>query len=195
MNIPTCTTRLPVLALLACGLAAAVPGHAAPTTDRAELAALASRHKQERLNCMSEQALPARTDCLRDTDVAYAHAKRNRPSDIDPPYAQNAVRRCEALPGDDQRHCVARVGGQGTTTGTVAEGWIYRELIVTEPAAEPDTRQAPAALSSPVLPAESTRLAPSTPRASTTPSAPAMPSATTTPSAPSATNTPAPVPK
>lgn len=208
MNIPHFKTRLPVLALLLCGAFAAVPAWAAPTTDPAELAELAARNRQERADCMSLPQGEARTDCVRDTNVAYAHAKRNRPSDIDPPFAKNATLRCDALSGDENRDCLARMDGQGTTSGSVAGGGIYRELVVVEtiaapaPAAPPSpttgmptapsTVMPPASATSPMSPSPATMQVPPTSTPMTTPMAPMttpmtpmtpVPAPATTPSA------------
>ncbi|MBL8344683.1 MAG: hypothetical protein JNN03_04525 [Rubrivivax sp.] len=186
MNTPTFKTRLPILALLLCGAFAAVPAWAAPTTDPAELAALAARHRQERADCMSVPQGEARTDCVRDTDVAYGHAKRHRASDIDPPFAKNVTLRCDALSGDENRDCLARMDGQGTTSGSVAEGGIYRELVVVETIAVPAPAlpSAPEAASTPSTP---TTVMPSaamtSPMAPMTPVAPAASMAVPPPSA------------
>lgn len=175
MNTPTFKTRLPILALLVCGAFAAVPAWAVPVTDRAELAELAARHKQERADCLNVQEAEARADCVRDANVAYGHAKRNRASTIDPPFAKNATARCDALPAADRRDCLARMDGKGTTSGSVAGGGIYRELVVIEAAAVP-------------TPAASTTPASTTP-ASTTP-APTMPTPPqTTPMSPTTSTT------
>jgi len=188
MNTPHFKSRLPVLALLLCGAFAVVPAWAAPTTDPAELAELAARNRQERADCMSLPQGEARTDCVRDTNVAYAHAKRNRPSDIDPPFAKNATLRCDALSGDENRDCLARMDGQGTISGTVAGGGIYRELVVIETDAAP----APATPSSPTtgMPTAPSTVLPPTPTSATSPMSP---SPTTMQAAPMSTPMTAPM--
>ncbi len=180
MNSPNFKTRLPILALLLCGTFAAVPAWAAPTTDPAELAELAARNRQERVDCMSLPQGGARADCVRDTNVAYAHAKRNRPNDIDPPFAENVTRRCDALSGDENSACLARMSGEGTISGSVAEGGIYRELVIVETMAEPTPAALPAASIAPMTPAApmTTPMAPMP-----TPVTPAAPAATALPSA------------
>jgi hypothetical protein len=53
---------------------------------------------------------------------------------------RNALKRCEPLREPDRQDCVLRTQGQGTTTGSVAAGGIYRELVtieVVEPVAKP----------------------------------------------------------
>jgi hypothetical protein len=129
---------------------------------------------------------------VRDTDVAYGHAKRNRASDIDPPFTKNVSLRCDALSGDDNRDCLARMAGEGTVSGSVAGGGIYRELVVFEtmtPAVMPVVPAASTAPSTPMAPAASvmTPMAPMTPIAPlaplTTPVPAAVPMATVPPSA------------
>lgn len=170
MTAPNFNTRLPLLALLLCGSFAASTW-AGPTTDRGELAELAARHRAERAACLNVQETEARGDCLRDTDAAYGHAKRNRASDIAPPFAKNAILRCEALRGEENRDCLARMDGQGTTSGSVAGGGIYRELVVIEAAAPP------ASVTTPMAPV----VAPMPPLV--VPTSPAVPPAATQPSA------------
>ena len=50
---------------------------------------------------------------------------------------RNALRRCEPLRDPDRQDCVARIRGEGTTSGSVAEGGIYRELVTREVGAMP----------------------------------------------------------
>ncbi|MEO7339093.1 MAG: hypothetical protein ABIV63_21160, partial [Caldimonas sp.] len=40
---------------------------------------------------------------------------------------RNAKDRCDALSGDERSDCVARMKGEGTTSGSVAGGGILRE--------------------------------------------------------------------
>ena len=52
-------------------------------------------------------------------------------------YARNALKRCEPLSEPDRGDCVARMQGGGTTSGSVAGGGIYRELVTREPSVAP----------------------------------------------------------
>jgi hypothetical protein len=194
MNTANFKTRLPFLALVLCGTFAAVPVWAAPTTDPAELAQLAARNRQERADCLSVQEAGARADCVRDANVAYGHQKRNRATDIDPPFAKNVTRRCDALSGDENRDCLARMDGQGKTSGSVEDGGIYRELVVFETMAAPTPPAAPGAAIAPMTPVApmTMPMAPTAPMATpmatpmapmSTPVIPAAPAAKTLPSA------------
>jgi hypothetical protein len=193
MTTPTLKISLPLLML--CGAFATSPTWAVPTTDRAELAELAARNRQERAICMKLEDTARRGECLQDADAAYAHAKRNRPSDIAPSsYAANALKRCETLAGDDRRDCIARMAGQGTTSGSAAEGGIYRELVVIEVGAVPvvppaavrppmTAPVAPAAPAAPVTPppAATSTATPAVPGAPVTPAVPSAPASSATP--------------
>ena len=54
-------------------------------------------------------------------------AKRDGLDDRSTPYVRNALQRCERLPDE-----VSRMQGQGATSGSVAGGGIYRELMTRE---------------------------------------------------------------
>ena len=130
MTTRSIPTRLPVLALLLSATLASVSAWAAPGSDAA---GLAERNRQDRAVCMTVQDQDARTSCLQDAFGAYLSARRNTLNDVMPQYAQNALRRCDALKDDLRQACLARMGGQGTTSGTVGAGGIYRELVIIEP--------------------------------------------------------------
>ena len=47
---------------------------------------------------------------------------------------RNKYARCEYLTGDDRAYCVRRMDGEGTVSGSVEGGGLYRELRVVVPA-------------------------------------------------------------
>lgn len=97
----------------------------------------------------------ARDNCLSEASTLAASTRPSRPEENPEQLARNALQRCAPLPEPDRRDCVARIRGQGTTTGSVAAGGIYRELVTREvgpvPAAEPPASQpaSPAAADTP----------------------------------------------
>jgi hypothetical protein len=95
-------------------------------------AADTARYQRERAVCMSGQSNQDRATCLREAGAAFAQARHEGLSDGPAPYARNARQRCEGLPQDDRQGCLARMQGQGTTSGTAASGGIYRELVTRE---------------------------------------------------------------
>ncbi len=112
--------------------AAAVGAAPALAADKAGTAASQARYQRDAAICLSKGYKGARNECL--SDASTAHASRE-PVTIDPDpgrYARNALQRCEALKGDDRNDCMARMQGQGTTSGSVAGGGIYRELVTRE---------------------------------------------------------------
>lgn len=115
--------------LLVVGVALGSTCAAAAEKDSAATA----RYQRERAVCMSGQSNQDRATCLREAGAAFAQARHEGLSDGPPaPYARNARQRCEGLPQDDRHGCLARMQGQGTTSGTAASGGIYRELVTRE---------------------------------------------------------------
>lgn len=48
-------------------------------------------------------------------------------------YIRNALERCDRLTGDDNKDCIARMDGQGTLSGSVEGGGLFRELVTVVP--------------------------------------------------------------
>jgi hypothetical protein len=57
-------------------------------------------------------------------------ARGENPAQFD----QNKYARCEAHQGLDRELCIRRMNGEGTVSGSVQGGGVYRELRVTVPA-------------------------------------------------------------
>lgn len=116
------------LCLFASALAGTTALAAAPTKP----ADIQARYQRESALCMSARYKGDRNECVSEASTARSMALPS-PFDPDPGrYARNALRRCEPLPESDRRDCISRMQGQGTTTGTVAGGGIYRELVTRE---------------------------------------------------------------
>lgn len=95
-----------------------------------------ARYQRERAACNSGASHQDRATCLREAGAALQEARRGRLADEQAAYDQNAMVRCQALPQADRDACHKRIQGAGTSSGSVAEGGIYREYteIVTLPA-------------------------------------------------------------
>lgn len=120
-------------------LAALLGASPALAADKGNAAASEARYQRDAAVCLSRGYKGARNECL--SDASTARASRE-PVTIDPDpgrYARNALQRCEALKDADRADCVARMQGQGTTSGSVAGGGIYRELVTREVVAAPAT--------------------------------------------------------
>lgn len=104
-----------------------------------------TRYQQERAACMAGDTGQSQRDCLREAGAALAEARHGtlEARRGTPDYDANRLARCDALSGEDHQACVARMEGQGSTSGSVAGGGIYRELAVPEPAASAAPASAP----------------------------------------------------
>jgi hypothetical protein len=112
-------------AMLVAGMAAAAG---------ANLSEAQARYQQDRATCMSGQSYQDRATCLKEAGAALQEAKRGRLGDSQSSYEQNRTVRCERLKGEDREDCVRRMRGEGTVSGSVESGGIYRELRTTVPA-------------------------------------------------------------
>ena len=113
-------------------LGAALACTSALAADNASAADSTARYQQERAMCMSGQSNQDRATCMREAGAALAQAKRGGTDDGSANYSRNASKRCDGLPDEDRKACMSRMMGQGTTSGSVAGGGIYRELVTTE---------------------------------------------------------------
>jgi hypothetical protein len=130
MNTFHTSSNAPWLLLLLAAMFGASPAMGAGPSSAA--AASEARYQRDAAVCLSRGYKGARNECL--SDASTARASRE-PVTIDPDpgrYARNALQRCEALKEPDRGDCVARMQGQGTTSGSVAGGGIYRELVTRE---------------------------------------------------------------
>lgn len=116
------SSLLVMVAALAAGAA-----WSAPDSGRASAAA---RYEVERAMCLRGESTQDRDTCLREAGAAYAQAKRGGlPHEEETRFEANRLQRCEPLPADQRRDCIARMQGQGTVSGSVGGGGIYRELV------------------------------------------------------------------
>ncbi|MFN0186024.1 MAG: hypothetical protein ACKVQR_19595 [Aquabacterium sp.] len=129
-------TRL-LLAALTTLMLATAPGvaTAAGTASPSHSTDLLARYRLDRADCNSGRSTQDLPTCLREAGAALAGGRRGGLDKRGADFTANALQRCDRLPGDDRRDCMARISGQGTTTGSAAGGGIYRELVVRDPAA------------------------------------------------------------
>ncbi len=100
-----------------------------------------SQREQDRAACVSQPAQD-QAACLREAAAARQEARRGRLDEGQPAeYEKNRLARCSYLPVADRADCERRMRGEGTTSGSVAGGGIYRELRTLVPA---DEQPAPA---------------------------------------------------
>ncbi len=108
-------------------------------TDSAEQA----RYQKERAACADGRSNQDRATCLKEAEAAHAMDRQGKLAGASKNFTRNARERCKVLTGDEQRDCLARMDGQGTTTGSVAAGGTLTELVTQVPTAA--TPVAPAA--------------------------------------------------
>lgn len=120
-----CRSAFAVGAMLVSGIAMAAA---------ADMAEAKARYQQERATCMSGESHQDRATCLREAGAALAESKRGNLGGGMGQYEQNQLRRCDAHPAEDREDCLRRMRGEGTTSGSVEGGGIYRELRTTTPA-------------------------------------------------------------
>ena len=132
MNTRTLSVPLHLRVLLGTFLLAA--GAAALATD-----ARPGAGASEQTSCARHTSAEDRKTCLREAGAAKAEARRGELRVPGADYERNSMQRCQTLPADDQEACRARVRGEGTSSGSVEGGGIYRETreIVPAPAPRP----------------------------------------------------------
>lgn len=99
-----------------------------------------ARLQHDRVACSRIHDQGERDECLSEASTLFAGTQPSNPNENAAQLMRNALRRCEPLREPDRQDCVLRMQGQGTTTGSVAGGGIYRELVtieVGEPAVKP----------------------------------------------------------
>jgi hypothetical protein len=98
----------------------------AANEDREEVA----RYQQERATCLNGHSSQDRATCLKEAGAALKEAKAGHLDNRQNAYAENALLRCKALPAEQREFCQRRMHGEGTTSGSVSDGGLSRELTV-----------------------------------------------------------------
>ena len=121
---------------------------AANAADVSKKSDIESNYQRERASCLNGTSNQDRTTCLKEAGAAREEARRGQLTDDKAAEQKNAVARCNVLPEDDRIDCVRRVQGDGSASGSVRAGGIFRETITTVPAT-PDAEPAPAPMDNP----------------------------------------------
>jgi hypothetical protein len=104
---------------------------AATPTPSAQAAEINAKFEQDKASCGSGKTGAERAVCLKEASKARNSA-RNAPIYDDATYRHNKFDRCRVLSGDEARDCFARMKGEGTTSGSVEGGGLYREKVTIE---------------------------------------------------------------
>jgi len=77
-----------------------------------------------------------RDPAVREEQAARQEARQGVLAKGDNPaeFERNRLARCDKHTGEDRDYCIRRMNGEGTISGSVAGGGIYRELRVQVPA-------------------------------------------------------------
>jgi hypothetical protein len=104
-----------------------------------------ARYEQERSRCLSGQSGQDQKTCLREAGAALQASRQGQLDDHGARYTRNALERCKPLPSDEAKDCRDRILGQGSVSGSVKGGGLYREKATTEVHVLPpvDTTQPP----------------------------------------------------
>ncbi len=97
------------------------------------LAEAQARYRQDMAVCNSGKSNQPLATCRLEARHALADARRGGLNDAPDQYQQNALRRCDALKGDDRTACEARMRGEGSVEGSVEGGGILRESVTVVP--------------------------------------------------------------
>ena len=126
------TARPPFLFVLTlcagAALFAAIDADAQGTIDRDAQTA----YQKEAAACRGT-ARQDHATCMKEAGAARDEARRGRLADRGAAYDKNATQRCNGLPDADRKDCMARMQGQGTTSGSVDGGGILREKVTRTP--------------------------------------------------------------
>ena len=123
--------------LLLCAAGALSFSAAAPAAEPGGVAAARKLYMDERERCMSIASPEDKKTCLREAGAALDEAKSGKLGDGQAAFEQNKFARCAWHKNpEDRGYCERRMKGEGTTSGSVEDGGILRELVVTVPAPE-----------------------------------------------------------
>lgn len=91
-----------------------------------------ARYAKESAACSRIAEHGARANCLSEASTRLAATQPTPAGESAELLRQNAIKRCEALPEPERKDCLLRMQGQGTVSGSVEGGGLYRELVTRE---------------------------------------------------------------
>lgn len=118
--------------------------HAPAMAQGATSAAVTSPTSNPYAACNDGTSNVDRATCMKEAVAAKGEAQRGKLADVNPTYQQNALQRCDALPPSDKEACRLRILGAGTTSGSVANGGLEREIVIRNPSPVSTSAPAPA---------------------------------------------------
>ena len=113
---------------LACALAASAASAQVATSGNTGIDNSGS-YERERAACLNGATPQAQETCLREAANAQADKRKGElQTQGQDQLVANAMRRCDALGGEDHAACTARVLGYGNQSGSVGGGGVIREV-------------------------------------------------------------------
>lgn len=114
-------------------LAALLLAMSAVAADKTAANDAQATYNRDRAECMKKSEGEGRATCLREAGAALQEAKRGGLTNEAAQLEKNRLARCDSQPAKDRAECVRRMN-EGTTTGSVKEGAVVRELRTVVPA-------------------------------------------------------------
>ncbi len=105
---------------------------AAFAADKAKMSEAQATYNRDRAACMKSD-VGDRNACLREAGAALQESKRGGLTNEEAQLEKNRLARCDSQPAKDREECVRRMN-EGTTSGSVKEGAVVRELRTVVPA-------------------------------------------------------------
>ena len=102
---------------------------ASVATGAGSLADAEAIYRKDSAACNSGQTNQDRTTCMREAGAALQEARRGGLNADPAQFERNRLLRCDSQPPADRPDCIRRMNGEGTTSGSVESGGIYRELV------------------------------------------------------------------
>jgi hypothetical protein len=129
MNPILATCAQTILAVLATLPATLLVSAGQPSPGSGVSAAQAT-YRADRAACLRGETSQDRDTCLREAGAALQEARRGGLGTREDNFERNRLARCDHQPPEDRALCVRRMNGEGSTSGSVAGGGVFRELIV-----------------------------------------------------------------
>lgn len=123
------------IAPAACFVLTSLVASYAAAAGKADLSSARQQYQEDRARCM-QSASEDQKACLREAGAALQAARRGQLDEDGTQFEKNRLTRCAYLPEADRPDCERRMRGEGTVSGSVESGGIYRELRTFVPADE-----------------------------------------------------------
>ena len=118
--------------LALCAVAVLLCATPALAAEKAKPSEAQATYNRDRADCMKKDG-EERATCLREAGAALRESRRSGLTNEQAQLEKNRLARCDNQPAKDRDECVRRMN-EGTTSGSVKEGAVVRELRTVVPA-------------------------------------------------------------